>query len=565
MNRQQLMAIAANNPKFQQGVAILEQRLTQMKVTPEMLQELVKTLEFVLANPDRYAEVRAAAISKGFATERDVPTTFNKVFIISLLVALYAMQDRMQQGAFATGGLAQYGRGGDTELAHINPMEAEVLRRMGGSGTVNPTTGLREFKSGGLGSVLSAIVPTVLDFFVPSLGSALSGTVGEIGKQAVYGAAGSALGGGDWKQGALAGALQGGLGGMAGKAIGDATGLGSGVSNLLGGTLIGGAAGAMGGQGFGKGALSGLIGSGIGQMSQGTQFAAAGQTAGNLLTSGASPQSALVGGALAQLSSAYLRPSDKVVAAGRYDLSTPTSADSTGTGLRVPTASSLEDMGGGTGLKLPSASVVDDTTDMGSGTGLRATQTVTPVPAVPKAGFDFAGLTSKQMISAAPALLSLLGAASTPAQVQQAVTQMTPAQQKYFNLPSQNWDWTKMQADAAQAGMGLGQYMARNWDKLTAGQAYVPPAQKLARGGLSMLMQGAGSGRDDTIHAKLSDGEYVMDAESVALLGDGSTAEGAKRLDQMRGAIRAHKGKVLSKGKISPNAKSPLTYLKEVA
>jgi len=43
--------------------------------------------------------------------------------------------------------LAQYGRGGDTMVAHINPQEAEMLKAMGGSGTINPTTGLPEFLS----------------------------------------------------------------------------------------------------------------------------------------------------------------------------------------------------------------------------------------------------------------------------------------------------------------------------------------------------------------------------------------------------------------------------------
>jgi hypothetical protein len=40
------------------------------------------------------------------------------------------------------------GRGGDTILAHINPLEAKVLKRAGGSGTINPKTGLPEFKGG---------------------------------------------------------------------------------------------------------------------------------------------------------------------------------------------------------------------------------------------------------------------------------------------------------------------------------------------------------------------------------------------------------------------------------
>lgn len=39
----------------------------------------------------------------------------------------------------------QAGRNGDTMLAHINPQEAEMLKRAGGVGTINPRTGLPEF------------------------------------------------------------------------------------------------------------------------------------------------------------------------------------------------------------------------------------------------------------------------------------------------------------------------------------------------------------------------------------------------------------------------------------
>ena len=42
-------------------------------------------------------------------------------------------------------GLARQGRGGDTELAHVNPREKAMLKAMGGSGTINPNTGLREY------------------------------------------------------------------------------------------------------------------------------------------------------------------------------------------------------------------------------------------------------------------------------------------------------------------------------------------------------------------------------------------------------------------------------------
>lgn len=42
--------------------------------------------------------------------------------------------------------LRQMGRGQDTMLAHITPEEAEMLLQAGGSGTVNPETGLPEFQ-----------------------------------------------------------------------------------------------------------------------------------------------------------------------------------------------------------------------------------------------------------------------------------------------------------------------------------------------------------------------------------------------------------------------------------
>jgi hypothetical protein len=41
--------------------------------------------------------------------------------------------------------LARQGRHGDTELAHVNPREKAMLKSMGGSGTINPNTGLREY------------------------------------------------------------------------------------------------------------------------------------------------------------------------------------------------------------------------------------------------------------------------------------------------------------------------------------------------------------------------------------------------------------------------------------
>ena len=47
--------------------------------------------------------------------------------------------------------LGKLGREGDTELAHVNPWEQKLLKAVGGSGTINPITNLKEFKGGGGG------------------------------------------------------------------------------------------------------------------------------------------------------------------------------------------------------------------------------------------------------------------------------------------------------------------------------------------------------------------------------------------------------------------------------
>jgi hypothetical protein len=44
--------------------------------------------------------------------------------------------------------IRQQGRNGDTVLAHINPIEAQILKDLGGSGRINPKTGIPEFGGG---------------------------------------------------------------------------------------------------------------------------------------------------------------------------------------------------------------------------------------------------------------------------------------------------------------------------------------------------------------------------------------------------------------------------------
>ena len=94
-------------------------------------------------------------------------------------------------------------------------------------------------------------------------------------------------------------------------------------------------------------------------------------------------------------------------------------------------------------------------------------------------------------------------------------------------------------------------------------QAYTGYAHGgMAEGGDTFAVNRPGTGRSDEIPAMLSDGEYVIDAETVALLGDGSSKAGAERLDQFRINVRRDKGRKLAKGEFSVNAKRPEHYLK---
>lgn len=581
IDKQTIMAMAANNPQVQQAADVIEARIANMPgITENMVDQLVATLEYVLQNPQEYPKVREAAIRAGFGSEQDFPAEFDPVLIVSMLVALYEVQTRYQSGgsqAFARGGLAQAaqrvaaaGRGGDTMLAHINPREASMLARMGGSGTVNPTTGLVEFK-GGVGKLIAAVAPVVLSIVAPGIGTAIGSALGASGVgasmlgSAVIGGASSAAAGGNALKGAIGGALGAGAGSALGSAIGDATGmtLSNTAQNVLGSSLIGGAQSAATGGDFLSGAvkgglggyagstLSGLAGNVGGALGAGLQTA--GQQFGNALTMGADPNQALVAGALSGLARGftYDKPADLAIKGLQSEemIQTADGGMSKVRGDFEPGELAINQETGESYMPAGNSPLAK------MATGLQPP----PTPSATSTGFSVGNAAS--MLP----LLSMFGSANTPEEVQQVVAGMTPEQQEYFNRPMRTWNWDTLSAAAKMQGLPVGSYIARNWDKVGGGMYDNPeePTQNLARGGaLTRLARGGGSGRDDTIPARLSDGEYVMDAETVALLGDGSTDAGARQLDRMRAKIREHKGKSMARGKFSANAKSPLAYLK---
>ena len=716
-----IMQLASQDPTYKQGIDAMEAQVQRMPIVPEDLDDAIAMLEFVLQNPDKYGEVRASAIKDGVIDPNMVPEQYDQVFVVSLLIALYGLQDRLQAKGYARGGLAvaarriqDEGRGGDDMLAHINHREAEMLKRMGGAGTINPTTGLHEYKS--IFKIFMSVLPIALSIFAPGIGTAVGGF---LSAGALSGAGAAALGGGaigalsggitgGWKgalMGGAAGALGGGLGGQVGSSASSALGLGLGKTGqaMLGSGLIGAGVGAAGAgisggnvlkgaaMGAGVGAAGGAIGSmasGIGTDSAlGLAANRGGQAFGNALAAGYKPKEAAISGALAgtvaglrfdptltgqqkldtvneankansmdigkqvNVSDIGVKPSDMVVnslqgpnnirwhdtaslglinsspslGGGQYvtdpvtgaETWVPNQSNSGLLGLAQNTYSSSVPSGGygvntegvpsfignqtNTGLTEPftqyginsltPSNVLGSNTlipenyaqisgNQGSGVnalggstgptnytnnanGVYGQETgLTPAQAAPQTDAG-GGIDWGKAALIGGGALALGSMMSAPKDAQSAVSQLSPQQQEYFNRPSVQFDWNKIQNDANQQNKSLYHYMAENWPKISSG-AYNAAGYAAggALGNIARFARGAGSGRDDTIDAKLSDGEYVIDAETVALLGDGSNKAGAKMLDKMRSEIRAQKGKVLAKGKISPDAKSPLAYLR---
>jgi hypothetical protein len=77
------------------------------------------------------------------------------------------------------------------------------------------------------------------------------------------------------------------------------------------------------------------------------------------------------------------------------------------------------------------------------------------------------------------------------------------------------------------------------------------------------LVSGGGDGQSDTVPINASAGEYVFDAETVSMLGNGSNDAGADILDQWREYLREHK-RSASSDEIGPESKDPNDYLPSI-
>ncbi len=305
----------------------IRNKIGRLNLSPQQLGQLVLLVEFLLQDPSKYASNVRKMIDAGILKEGQLPAEFDPQFLGVIMSVLQETRMMQAEGAqppempgmppiqMAEGGLtsvAQHlqsmGRNGDTMLAHITPEEAALLKRMGGSGTINPDTGLPEFffkqikqAVQGLGNIFQDVVDVAKDV--------VSSPIGKIAATIALAMV-------------LGPAAAGGLGimstPMAAMTAGAVTG---GLSGGLKGALIGGALGYVGGGGdFGglgsplqglSGILPGAAGSAL---NTGLTYGALGTVGG--LATGMNPRQALTLGALSGLGAGALQGISNVRLAG---------------------------------------------------------------------------------------------------------------------------------------------------------------------------------------------------------------------------------------------------------
>jgi len=182
VNNEMLMAAEQADPI---AVAEFRRELEEMEIPPEVLALLNTMVDEILSNPANYAAIRARYMAQG-VDEELLPEAFDAQLFGALQVALDQLRapDTMAPPQnFARGGVASLrpmaqamadaGRNGDTMVAHISPIEAQILRRIGGSGTTNPTTGMPEFF---LKKLFKKIGRTIKKFANTTIGKIVIGT-----------------------------------------------------------------------------------------------------------------------------------------------------------------------------------------------------------------------------------------------------------------------------------------------------------------------------------------------------------------------------------------------------
>jgi hypothetical protein len=191
----------------------LRQNMAELELTPSQLETLIEIFEYVSQNPGQYKTIRQDLINRDFVDADDLPEEYDAEFLGAILIVLNELKATAAQGAnaammegppvegmgmqpmaMAEGGLADMaallaaqGRNGDKMLAHITPEEAEFLKQRGGSGTINPATGLPEFFLKQVFNAVKSVVKSVTNVVKKVLKSPVGRILGTIALATVLG------------------------------------------------------------------------------------------------------------------------------------------------------------------------------------------------------------------------------------------------------------------------------------------------------------------------------------------------------------------------------------------
>jgi hypothetical protein len=184
--------LSAGSEMDQAEVQEFLQTIRDAGLTSDDVAMMRRVVEAVFGDPNNYPEVRDRLLSEGIPEDL-LPEMFDLEFFVALRMAVEETENLSQESRpmdqgmameapvqMAEGGIvglpqmtpiaremAAMGRNGDTMLAHITPQEAMMLQRMGGSGTINPYTGLPEFF---IGKLFKSLVKGVKKFAKSTVG-----------------------------------------------------------------------------------------------------------------------------------------------------------------------------------------------------------------------------------------------------------------------------------------------------------------------------------------------------------------------------------------------------------
>lgn len=584
----------------------MDQVVSSLNLSIEDLQTLLEALQVLLQNEQQYPQLRQRLIQEAGLDPEDIPEEFDRGYLTTMVIfAKEAIRRNQGNGAqmpqpqgFALGGLAgaaeslrQQGRGGDTILAHINPQEAAMLKVMGGSGTINPATGLPEFFFKAIGNAFKSVGNAVKSVVSSPVGRiiatvALTVALGPAGlaiagpaaagfagfaalavPAALAASAVSLAGGSNLKQALVAGASAGAMAGLAPGISDMLPGTGGYLNAAATGAIMGAGYGAATGQNIGQAAVTGgVLAGGISAAGGASATGPSAENPGLFSNQAREPASVtdrstfLKGPAdgISNLPNAPTPPSNvnnyipdnaitdiKVVpppapvdASGAPRLDTSMSQGMREFGVQPPDTSMSQGMAEFGGKQAPTES-----TGVGGLFNKAKDSLFSSDPKDPGFFYNKQGNISIPAVTGAALAAGYLTGGFTPKEtpppgiVDPKVTGET--------LISRN--------PSAYIVGGLPGYNAPIINPMTPNFAASPQYGRVpvyaAKGGITSLyprktgeISGPGTETSDSIPAMLSDGEFVLTAKAVKGVGNGSRREGAKKLYRMMHSLEKKVG-----------------------